>query len=223
MKTESSPGIDHALFDLDRTLIDCNSGRLWMVAEWRAGRIGVRDVAWASWWLGRYALGNDEGLDQVFATAVRTLEGSTEAELADRVGRWFETEVQHRLRPGARAALDGHRQAGHKLVLATSSTQYVARCAIDAYALHDGVSTRLDVADGVFTGGIAELAVGDEKLHAVRRWADAAGVELARCAFYTDSMSDLALLDAVGEPVVVHPDRKLAQEAARRGWRIEKW
>jgi HAD superfamily hydrolase (TIGR01490 family) len=218
-----SDGVDHALFDLDRTLLDCNSGRLWMMAEWRAGHIGVRDVAWASWWLGRYALGNDAGLDQVFATAVATLTGSEEQVLSDRVLAWFEAEVRHRLRPGASAALQRHRDAGHRLVLATSSTQYVARCAVDAYGLHDGVSTRLAVDAGRFTGGIEELAVGEAKLHAVRRWAEGQGVDLARCAFYTDSMSDLALLEAVGEPVVVHPDRRLAAEARRRGWRVEKW
>lgn len=42
-----------ALFDLDRTLLAVNSGHLWLRAEWRAGRVGLRDAAWAVWWLGR--------------------------------------------------------------------------------------------------------------------------------------------------------------------------
>lgn len=215
--------VDLALFDLDRTLLDCNSGRLWMMAEWKAGFIGVRDVAWASWWLARYAMGSDEGLDQVFQTAVASLMGSEEAVLDARVDAWFEREVRHRLRPGARDALLRHREAGHRLVLATSSTQYVARRAVDAYGLDHGISTTLAVDAGRFTGGIAELAVGAEKLTAVRRWADREGVALERCAFYTDSYSDVALMEAVGEPVAVHPDRRLLQHARARGWRIEKW
>jgi len=220
----AAPGdVDVALFDLDRTLIDCNSGRLWLAAERREGRIGVRDLVWASYWLVRYGLGYDEGLDEVFAVAVRTLEGEEEAVLEERVARWFEREVGHRLRAGAQAVVDEHRAAGHRLVLATSSTTYVARCAVAAYALHDEVSTDFVVEDGRFTGAIGQLAVGRAKAGAVQRWAEREGVDLQRCAFYTDSASDLALLEAVGRPVVVHPDRRLAREAAARGWPVVWW
>jgi len=215
--------IDVALFDLDRTLLDCNSGRLWLAAERRAGRISLRDLVWASYWLVRYGLGYDDGLDEVFAVAARSLRGQEEAVLADRVARWFAREVGHRLRPGAAQALAHHRQAGHRLVLATSSTTYVARCAVEAYALHEEVSTDFVVREGRFTGEIRQLAVGRAKAGAVRRWADEAGIDLARCAFYTDSASDLALLEEVGRPVVVHPDRRLARAARRRGWPVAYW
>ena len=215
--------IQVALFDLDRTLIDVNSGGLWLRNEWRDGRIGIRDAAWASWWLFRYSLGQEDGLDQVFATAVRTLAGSSEAALSERVREWFEREVQHRLRPGAARAMADHRAAGHELVLATSSTAYVARCAAAAYGLDDIVATTLAVDGDLFTGEIAELAVGASKATAVRRWADRRGLPLARCAFYTDSHTDLALLEEVGQPMVVHPDRLLAAEAARRGWPVIDW
>ncbi len=212
-----------ALFDLDRTLIDVNSGGLWLKNEWRDGRIGLRDAAWATWWLFRYSLGQEQGLDQVFSTAVRTLAGTSEAELAARVEAWFSREVEHRLRPGAVAARAEHRAAGHELVLATSSTSYVAECARRAYGLDDHVSTTMVVRDGLFTGDIGVLAVGSAKATAVRAWADRRGLPLAACAFYTDSHTDLQLLEEVGRPVVVHPDRALAAEAARRGWPTHDW
>ena len=212
-----------AFFDLDRTLIDCNSGRLWVAEEWRVGNIGVRDVAWASWWLGRYSLGWEAGLDGVFETAVARLEGQREADMDRRVHAWFEASVRHRLRPGAAEALARHREAGDRLVLCTSTSSYAAAAACTAYGLEDAVASRFEVRDGVFTGKVQALAVGEGKLRCTEAWADERGVDLGDCAFYTDSHTDLPLLEAVARPVVVHPDRALARVAKQREWPRMDW
>lgn len=211
------------LFDLDRTLLDCNSGRLWVMAEWRDGRLGARDVAWASWWLLRYSLGLAEGLEGVFEVAVRRLTGSPERALADRTDRWFDDEVAHRLRPGGRAALDAHRAAGDRLVLATSGTLYAARAAQRLWGFDDLICTRLEVVDGRFTGRIASMALGDAKADRVVEWARDHALDLRDAAFYTDSFTDRRTLEAVGEPVVINPDRRLARLARARGWPVRDW
>jgi HAD superfamily hydrolase (TIGR01490 family) len=223
MSVELPEGLDGALFDLDRTLLDVNSGRLWLVAEWRAGRISLRDVAWGGYWLARYSLGHEDGLDQVFDTATRTLEGTSEAELDARVRAWFDEELAHRLRPGAKAALDAHRLAGHRLVVATSSSTYVARRAMECFGLHDEVSTTFHVDGDRFAGTIDRMAIGAAKDDAVAAWAEAGGIDLSRWAFYTDSASDIALMERVGHPVAVHPDRRLAAAARERDWPIVDW
>ena len=212
-----------ALFDLDRTLIDVNSGHLWVRAEWREGHIGFRQAAWAGWWLMRYRMGLVDGLDGVFEAAARAIEGDSEAELEDRVRVWFDKEVRHHLRPGGRAALERHRAAGDRLVLATSGTLYAARAAAAAYDLDEVVCTELEVVDGVFTGQVSILAVGRGKLDAVSAWAERNDIDLADCTFYSDSYTDVTLLEAVGTPVVINPDGKLRRTAAARGWPVEDW
>lgn len=212
-----------ALFDLDRTLIDVNSGRLWVAAEWRDGRVGWRDVVWASYWLGLYSLGQERGLSEAVSSAVTALAGSAERELADRVQRWFDAEVRHRLRPGARAALARHRDAGDTLILATSGTSYAARAAAEAFGLDGYVATTLEVADGRLTGRVARSCLGGWKARSVAQWAAEGGHDLGAAAFYTDSATDLELLERVGEPVVVHPDRRLRRIATERGWPIQQW
>ena len=212
-----------AFFDLDRTLVDTNSGGLWVRAEWRAGRLGSWDLARAAWWLGRYHLGHADGLDAVLRHAAARLAGTAEAELAARVDAWFAAEVVARLRPGAAAALARHRAAGDRLVIATTSTQFVARAACAAFGLEVALATTLEVVDGRLTGRIADAALGDGKTVQAARWAAAAGIPMSACTFYTDSFADLGLLAAVGRPVVVAPDRRLAAEARRRGWPIEDW
>lgn len=211
-----------ALFDLDSTLLDCNSGRLWMIHEWKAGRIGVRDVAWASWVLARYALGAD-GLEEAYAAAVASLQGQEEQALHERTRRWFEAEVGHRLRPGAREALRQHRERGDRLVLATSSSPYAAGAAIAAFALDDAISTVFEVEDGRFTGRISASAFGAAKAERVAEWAEREGVDLGLATFYTDSVTDAALLERVGTPVCVNPDRRLRRLAEARGWSIVDW
>lgn len=212
-----------ALFDLDRTLLDCNSGRLWMQHELRSGNIRLRDAVWASWWLTRYSLGFETGLDDVFAAAVRGLEGQSESELDRRTRAWFECHVRQRLRPGAAACLEEHRTAGDLLVLATSSSAYAAAAAAESFGLAQRISTLFEVVDGHFTGAISSPALGHHKAARVREWAASGSIDLSKAVFYTDSMTDLALLEAVGEPVAVNPDRALRREARRRGWRVEDW
>ncbi|MEM6930183.1 MAG: HAD-IB family hydrolase, partial [Myxococcota bacterium] len=70
---------------------------------------------------------------------------------------------------------------------------------------------------------IKAFAVGDAKLHRVQAWADRAGRDLSMATFYSDSMTDVALLERVAHPVVVNPDRRLRRHAQERGWPIEDW
>jgi HAD superfamily hydrolase (TIGR01490 family) len=212
-----------ALFDLDRTLLDCNSGSLWVSHEWRAGRITFRDVVWASYWLARYGLGHSSGLDRVMEAAAVSVTGLPEAMLDERVTTWFEREVRHRLRKGARQALVQHRERGDRLVLATSGTSFAAVAAAKAFQLDDVIATRLQCVDGTLTGKVDTMCVGEGKARAVEDWARVQGLDLAHATFYTDSASDLALLERVGHPVVVCPDRALRKIAATRGWPVVDW
>lgn len=214
-----------ALFDLDGTLLDCNSGRLWVQHEWRSGHLSIPDVMVASWWLARYSLGSDVGLERAFITAVARLEGMRECDLRERIDAWFASHVAHRLRPGARAALEAHRSAGDRLVMATSSSHYAGLAACVAYGLDELVCTRFEVAvdTGCFTGRISELAVGAAKADRVLEWAERNSVDLADATFYTDSATDRALMERVGRPVAVNPDRTLLRLARERGWQVVDW
>jgi len=136
---------------------------------------------------------------------------------------FFETEVRCRLRPGAARALQAHRAAGDRIALASSTTQYLATQASDAWGMELAAYTTLEVVDGELTGEISALALGVHKTTRAIEWAKAQGVDLSTAAFYTDSFTDLDLLERVGEPVAVNPDRRLRRAALQRGWRVEDW
>ena len=212
-----------AFFDLDRTLIAANSATDWIRRELRLGNIGRRQVVRAAGWIGLYQLGFAR-IESALHDAAATLTGRSEADLSTRTQAFWQEEVVQTTRPGATPVLEAHRQAGASLVLLTSSSSYLGHAAAETFGLDAVLSNRFEVRDGVFTGRLIEpLCFGDGKRVLAQQLAQARGVSLAECAFYTDSYSDLPMLEAVGQPVVVHPDPRLSRHAKRRGWPVQMW
>jgi fatty acyl-CoA reductase len=88
----------------------------------------------------------------------------------------------------------------------------------------DVVCARMTQRDGVFTGRLAELSpIGEARALLLDRYATEHGLSLQDSVAYADSSSDLAMLEAVGFPVAVNPDARLAAIARRRGWLVEHW
>lgn len=212
-----------AFFDLDRTIVSCNTATLWTRREVRLGHMSRWQALRAAWWIGLYHLGA-AAMEDAIERAVATLAGVREDSIRTRSLALWQEEVVALVRPGARTAVARHRARGDRLVLLTTSSNYLSEPVTAELGLDEYVCNRFEVVDGVFTGvPVRPLCFGAGKLRYAREVAARAAVELSACAFYTDSFSDLPLLAAVGEPVAVHPDPRLAREARRRGWRTELW
>lgn len=213
-----------AFFDLDKTLISRNSATLWLRAELASGRLSRLRALHAFTYVVRYSLGLVD-IEAAIRRSVTTIAGQREAEMAARAAQFYDSSVRTIFRPGARAVLDAHRAAGDRLVLLTSSSNYVSERVCADLGLDDYLCSRFEVdADGRYTGRLVEpLCYGRGKLELASRCAAQQGVALADCAFYTDSIADLPMLEAVGEPVAVHPDPRLRRIATRRGWPVRDW
>jgi HAD superfamily hydrolase (TIGR01490 family) len=213
-----------AFFDLDLTLLSVNSAVLWVRAELKVGRISRIQALRAAAWLVRYRLGM-ASMDDAIRDAIATLEGTPVDSLQQRTAAFYEREVRGLFRPGGRLALDGHRRAGDRLVMLSSSTSYLADLAARDLGLDDVLCNRLEVdAAGRHTGRpLGPLCYGAGKLGLATEYAERVRVPWSACAFYTDSFSDLPVLQAVGRPVAVNPDPRLRRTARRRGWQVVDW
>ncbi len=212
-----------AFFDLDRTLVRVNTGPLYVRWRMRQRRMGIADLLRVSFWSVQYTLGVIDA-DAVSRAAAATLAGVDEATFRRECAEWVDQEVLAHITDAARAELARRRDEGFVCALLTGTSPYVA----DPVAAHLGVEhvlcSRMAVREGRFTGELEPpLCYGGGKLTRASTWAAALDVDLARSVFYTDSVSDLPMLEAVGEPRVINPDPRLFALARRRGWPIHRW
>ncbi len=211
-----------AFFDLDRTLITVSSGHLWFRRERAQGRLSLSQAMEAGLWGLLYNAGlmqSHNGLER----AVQGLTGQSEAEMIARSRTFYDEEIAHTVAPGAHEVLAAHRAQGDLLVLLTSSTHYVADCIREDLQLDDALAMRLQASKGLFTGRIDQLCFGAAKVDIAKRWAGERHIELSDCSFYSDSYTDLPMLEQVGTPIAVHPDRRLLKVARKRGWAVMDW
>jgi phosphoserine phosphatase len=115
-----------------------------------------------------------------------------------------------------------HADAGRdRVVLSASPTEIVSRLA-DAAGLELGTGTTSEVdAEGRYTGRLTgPFCYREGKAQVLHQVAQERGYDLAACYAYTDSISDLPMLEAVGHPVVVNPEPALRELAEQRSWPI---
>jgi HAD superfamily hydrolase (TIGR01490 family) len=212
-----------ALFDLDQTLLHGDSDLLWceFLAERgmvpRRTRDAARDVA------SRYVAGTVSPPEYCAFYAGLTA-GWSIGELAPTRERFFDELLRPRIADEMRALLERHRAAGETVLLTTATNRLVSEFIARELGVDHYFCTELETSDGRLTGRVAGPPnMGTGKLVRLREWLAARGEpggELRRAAFYTDSINDLALLSAVGRPIVVDPDPRLESTALRKHWEL---
>jgi HAD superfamily hydrolase (TIGR01490 family) len=212
-----------AFFDVDRTLVSCNTGRLFLRDLRRRGEISLIRTLRALIWMAKYHLSLID-LQHVATKLAAQMEGWIERDFAERCRGWVEAEVLPLVLPGAHGRIEKHRAEGHVIAILSTSPTYVTRPIADALGIEEVISTKFEVVGGQFTGKLVGPAcVGKGKVY----WAEDLGarreVDLAQSWFYTDSYTDMPMLERVGNQVIVNPDPRLRRTAKRRGWPVQDW
>ncbi len=213
-----------ALFDMDRTLLATNSALLYTRYRRERGEIGLPALLRVLYWLMKYRLGIIDA-ERIAARALSEFSGRKEDELRQQTEAWFRERVLKHVRKRARAVVEQHRALGHHLAIVTTATVYAAAPLAAELGIEHVVTSELEVgASGQLTGRVRPpLCYGHGKVERSQRLAERLGFRLEEAVFYSDSITDLPLLERVGAPVAVCPDRRLQYVARRRGWRIEDW
>ena len=141
--------------------------------------------------------------------------------LAAKAEELFEKEVRPKIYPRAEEPLSSDRQQGFRLVLLSGGLDFALAPAVRHFGFDDLICNRLVYEDGVANGEVvAPLLAEQEKVAAVHRFCREYNVDTARSKAYSDSLSDLPMLEAVGLPSAVNPDRRLRRVANDRGWPV---
>lgn len=213
------PAASAAFFDLDGTLLARSSVFALARPIRDAGMVRLATVARAAAaQLLHHNTGGRRGRRQdVLGAAVR---GWAVDDLCAVLDGCVEATLGPLVRDGVAELLASHRDAGRYLYLVSSAPEEVVSRAAAMLGIERVLATRLEVRAARYTGRVAVFCQGEAKAAAVRSEAAAAGVDLAASYGYADSASDLPMLEVVGHPHAVNPDRALAATARRRGWPV---
>ncbi|MEO6954232.1 MAG: HAD family hydrolase [Polyangia bacterium] len=212
-----------AFFDMDKTLLHVNSGREWVTYLRKRGEISLYAMLRAIGWLTQYKLSILD-TEAVGKKVVGDMAGQSEAELRDKSREFYAEYVAGTIADDGRRAIAHHRGLGHVIVLLTSSTPYVAQPLAADLGIEHVLCTRLGVKDGRFDGTIIEPACyGVGKVVLAERFCKEHDLDLESSYFYTDSFSDLPMLERVGSARVVNPDARLRLFARKVGWETMRW
>jgi HAD superfamily hydrolase (TIGR01490 family) len=212
-----------AFFDLDGTLLRANTASLWIRRERRHGRARKRDLVRAAAMLTGYWFGFLD-MEAALRSALRSLRGVDEEDIREQTRAWWDEDVRPHVARGARERVEQHRIRGDRLVLLTSSSLYASEMALNEFGLEVALCQRYEVRDRKFTGEpVKPLCYGPGKVELAEAWAQEHRIELARSSFYSDSSTDVPMLERVGSPYVVNPDPRLRLIARRRGWPVLDW
>jgi HAD superfamily hydrolase (TIGR01490 family) len=214
--------VEAAFFDLDKTVVSKSSSLALTRPMYRAGLVSRSALVRGAYAQLVYLLvGADE----------RKMEKAKEAMLALSRG-WDREQVQGIVREALETLIDPyiyleavdlmelHRARGRKVFIVSSSPEDVVRPLAERLGDVDVIATRAEIEGGRYTGNLEFYNAGENKAVAIREVASREGIDLSGSFAYSDSISDLPMLESVGNPVAVNPDRELRRMATERGWQV---
>ena len=208
-----------AFFDMDGTLLRGESQLsflLWcwrrsIAPRWKSVKVVAAYLAYLS------GVSRDAG--QLRDLGFSLFQGLDARQLNDAGEVFFASCLSIRIRRQASAVVQRHRDLNHRTVLVTSASETVARPLAAALKVDELIATHLLLDEGRYSGSRKRPEpYGVEKRLLVEQYSNDHAISLASSYAYSDHHSDLPLLEAVGNPIVVQPTRELREVARQRGW-----
>jgi HAD superfamily hydrolase (TIGR01490 family) len=211
-----------AFFDLDKTVIARSSTLAFSRPFYAGGLINRRTVLRSAYAQFVYLLG---GADHDQMERMREYLSAMVTGWDVRTVRAIVAETLHHIvdpivYDEAVTLIEQHRAAGRDVVIVSSSGSEVVEPIGEMLGADRVIATRMVVADGKYTGEIADYVYGPHKAAAIEALAAAEGYDLRECYAYSDSITDEPMLAAVGHPFAVNPDKALRRLALAREWPV---
>jgi HAD superfamily hydrolase (TIGR01490 family) len=214
--------MEAVFFDLDKTVISKSSSLALSRPFYRAGLVTRSQLL-----RGIYAqivylmLGADEKrMDRAKDGLLALTRGWDREAVEEVVREALDEVVDPYIYQEALDLIALHQAQGRKVFIVSSSPAEVVRPLAERLGVDDVVATRAEIVDGKYTGNLEFYCYRETKADEILRIAAEQGIDLSRSFAYSDSITDRPMLEAVGNPVVVNPDRELRKLAQQRGWKV---
>lgn len=210
-----------ALFDLDETLLDGDSDRLWTEFLFTAGILNPNLHRKTMDEFDRQYHAGVLNAREYLCFSLDLLSKIPAKELLRLRDEFLESLILPRIPDGARSLLEKHRSAGHIRIIITLTNRFVTEPIAAMLGVDALIATEPEMVNGQLTGQIiGEPCYQQGKISHLEAWMQQHGETLENSYFYSDSMNDLPLLEAVSCPVAVSPDPALKKVAGERGWLV---
>lgn len=211
-----------AFFDLDKTVIAKSSTLTFSKSFYQGGLINRRAVLRTAYAQFVFLVGgaDHDQMERMRQYLSALCRGWNVAQVREIVAETLHELIDPLIYDEAASLIEEHHLAGRDVVIVSTSGAEVVGPIGDMLGADRVVATRMVVEDGCFTGEVEYYAYGPTKAEAIRDLARSEGYDLSRCYAYSDSATDVPMLEAVGHPHAVNPDRTLRKEAAAREWPV---
>jgi HAD superfamily hydrolase (TIGR01490 family) len=215
-------GRSAAFFDLDKTVIAKSSALAFGKPFYQGGLINRRAVLKSTYAQFVYLVNgaDDAQMARMRDYLMQQVRGWDVASVRQIVAETLHDLIDPIIYDEAAALIEKHRDAGRDVVIVSSSGDEVVSAIGELLGVDRVIATRMAIEHGRFTGEIDFFAAGPNKATAIKELASSEGYDLDECYAYSDSVSDVPMLEVVGHPTAVNPDRALRRIATERGWPI---
>jgi HAD superfamily hydrolase (TIGR01490 family) len=211
-----------AFFDLDKTIIAKSSTLAFSKPFFDQGLLNRRAVLKSSYAQFIFLLSgaDHDQMDRMRTHLTNMCTGWDVAQVKSIVNETLHDIMTPLVFAEAADLIAAHKLCGRDVVVVSASGEEIVAPIARALGATHAMATRMVAEDGKYTGEVAFYCYGEGKVQAIRELAAREGYPLEHCYAYSDSITDLPMLEAVGHPSVVNPDRGLRREATERGWPV---
>ncbi len=216
-----------AFFDIDNTIIRGSSFAALAKGMAERDYFTTSEIIDFTWKQLKFVLSgreNPEDMAQATENGLQFVKGREPSEIEGLAEEVYDERMVGRLWAGTVELAEAHKALGHEVWLVSATPVEVADVIARRLGLTGGLGTVAEIADGQYTGHLAGVPLhGEAKVAAVERLAADRGLDLRRCAAYSDSSNDIPMLSVVGCPVAINPDGRLRSHARSQEWPIRDY
>ncbi|MDR2542932.1 MAG: HAD-IB family hydrolase [Treponema sp.] len=207
------------LFDVDHTLVRKNTATFFIFIAMKHKIIRFSQVKSLILDLIKYKIGRPD-IDFI-EKSINKLAGIKKSDLENIAQICFQTKIKQNIYSNAALLIKEAQKKGEKVIFATSSLDFIIKPIEDFFGIEGSLVTSLEYNGGKTTGKLNGYGLfGKKKKTAAIAWMEKNGIRPQDVSFYSDSYTDIPLLEYCGNPVVVNPDMKLKRKAKKNGWKI---
>ncbi len=210
-----------AFFDFDGTVIYGYSATTYLREQIKRGDVSPRQLVELMKTMTQFGLGN-LGFSAMMTIASQYLRGISEEDYLEFAEKLYSKHIAKLIYPESRALIEAHLRKGHTVALISAATPYQIMPAARDLGIENVKCSNLEVVDGKFTGAVVKpTCYGMGKVDAAEQLADQYDIDISQSYFYSDSDEDIQLLEFVGNPRPLNPNKRLRRVARGRGWPVQ--